>query len=59
RIALYDVSGKEVSVVYAGSLSNGVTEYSLPVSELPSGSYTVRVEVKGQPAVVKTVVIQK
>jgi len=59
RIAMYDASGKEAVVVYEGGLSVGTTEYSIPVSELSSGVYTVRVELKGGASVVKTVVVQK
>ena len=40
RIALYDAQGREVTELVAKATGSGVVD--LPVSELASGSYTVR-----------------
>jgi hypothetical protein len=41
RLAVYDVLGREVAVLYEGGLAAGTARLSLPV--LPSGTYLVRV----------------
>ncbi len=47
RVALYDVLGRQVSVVLEGAFSAGETTATISTSSLPAGVYVVRLEGEG------------
>jgi len=42
RVAVYDMLGREVKLIFEGQLAAGAHPFSFSVSALPSGRYVVR-----------------
>src|SRR5690606_37865046 len=58
RVALYDVLGRRVAVLYEGPLAAGRYEIPLDGARLPPGVYVVRLTVGGETALARVTVVR-
>ncbi len=58
RVALYDVLGREVSVVAQGTFAAGTTSVALATDTLPAGVYVLRVDAAGASATTRISVVR-